>query len=46
LSSAQIKQILTMSAKPSRGRTGFDPQWGFGVLDAKGALQLVREVMT
>jgi subtilisin family serine protease len=46
LSSAQIKQILTMSAKPSRGRTGFDPQWGFGVLDAKGALQLVREVTT
>lgn len=43
LTSAQIKQILISSAERREGRAGFDPQWGFGVLNARQALHLVRQ---
>jgi subtilisin family serine protease len=46
LTSTQIKQILMSSARPPRGRSGYDPQWGFGVLDAQQALQLVRQTLS
>jgi subtilisin family serine protease len=45
LTCAQVRQILVLSAKHTRGRTGFDPQWGFGVLDARDALDLVRQTI-
>jgi subtilisin family serine protease len=45
LTCAQIKQILVLSAKHTRGRVGFDPQWGYGVIDAQQALSLVRQTI-
>jgi subtilisin family serine protease len=42
LTSAQITQMLITSAKRYGGREGFDPQWGFGVVNARQALELVR----
>jgi subtilisin family serine protease len=45
LTSDQVKQILVSSAENRSGRTGFDPQWGFGVLNASGALRLVRQTL-
>lgn len=45
LTSAQIKQILIASAEHRGGRAGYDPQWGYGVLNAHCALELVRQTL-
>jgi subtilisin family serine protease len=45
LTAVQVKQILISSAKHRGGRRGFDAQWGFGVLDVKEALRLVRQTL-
>ena len=45
LTAAQVKQILIASAKHRGGRRGFDCQWGFGVVNAREALRLVRQTL-
>jgi subtilisin family serine protease len=45
LTSAQVKQILIASAEYRGGLRDFDPQWGFGVLNAQRALQLVAQTL-
>jgi len=43
LTATQVRQILISSAVHRDGRRGFDPQWGFGVVNAVSALRLVRQ---
>ena len=45
LTAAQVKQILISSATHRGGRRGFDSQWGFGVVNAREALRLVRQTL-
>ena len=41
LTATQVQQILMLSG----GRADFDPQLGFGVVNARRALQLVRQTL-
>jgi subtilisin family serine protease len=45
LTADQVKQILIASATHRGERRGFDPLWGFGVLNAHKALELVRQTL-
>jgi len=46
LTAAQVRQILIASAARRPGDPDFDPQRGFGLLDARRAVQLVRETLS
>jgi len=43
LTASQVRHILSASADPKGGRKGFDPQWGFGVVNARRAVDLVKK---
>jgi subtilisin family serine protease len=43
LTATQVRHILMASAAPRGGRTGFDPLWGFGVVNAREAVELVHK---
>jgi subtilisin family serine protease len=45
LTADQVKQILIASATHRGERRGFDPLWGFGVLNAHKALELARQTL-
>jgi subtilisin family serine protease len=43
LTSAQVRRMLILSVEHRNKRTGFEPIWGYGVLNARQALELVRQ---
>jgi serine protease len=40
----QVEKALFMSAKPAEGTTGWNEQYGHGLLDAEGALEALRKI--
>ena len=45
LSADQIKSLLVGSADQRGGGSGFDPNWGYGVVNAAAVLDLVRQYL-
>ena len=40
----QVEKALFMSAKPAEGSTGWNEQYGHGLLDAEGALKALKKI--
>lgn len=46
LTAEQIRKILIASAESSSRESNFDPGWGFGIVNARKALEFARQVDT
>ena len=41
LSAEQVRKLIAAATSPAPGITGYDPAWGFGLLNADAAVKLL-----